>query len=174
MMRFSKTNRTAVIVGTFFLGASVVTLTVAQPGFDAGEEMSQSANVRGEDRSVFNTQLERDGTKSVYIALTGPEKQYHLTVDEEIDASTMMLSNGYWSQGEFNEGGFFLRDSNDDTIFSYAFDEYGTESIVFPQPLKLREGDDLFVILKDRVELDTPIEFTFIGTAPRSSTITIE
>jgi len=94
---------------------------------------------------------------------------YTFVSGSAIDVSTLIFSNGVFSNGNSDRGGFVL-ERGDQQYFFYSFDGYGTETITFPEPLRIRSGDRLVIGTRNGTNLQGELDFTFIGRDPASVT----
>lgn len=166
------------------IGVAVAGLVLAGAGIGAWAQSSLVSRGATDNAEAVETSSRRailsplrvddmDGTRTIAFNVSSTEGffQFLLPEDCDIDMGTMIISNGFWSSGDESRFGMAISRGSFQ-VASATSKEYGTTSVTFPKPLKLRAGVHTVVGFLGPVSQGSPIapvEVTFIGTVPNAN-----
>lgn len=87
---------------------------------------------------------DRGGNRTVaFYHITDGFGQLTITVDNEIDITSITFSNGLFMSGVGDEGGMIITESSGEDLLLVATEGFGVQHLTFPTPLMLREDDEV-------------------------------
>ena len=156
------------ILGMSGFGLLAVAQSSKLLGNDSNPSPSDKKSV--DSRFVAVDVTDRDGIRTLALAFNGTAETFTFDSSQEINATSITISNGLFASTTADSGGMILEREDGRDLLLAGFDGFGVQSFQFPSGLPIRENDTLRFILKDNAsEFSTEVDITINGPAPASS-----